>query len=135
MKQVHFLPSDLVDAMPARLWATGNLFWLFDEDVHFCSNGARTIELDGDEIGSGNASFLSYPDDVVDEPVTRAAAEAFLEFVAMVASRQSREVKFTPQSADTATWQTRDPGTDSWVDDSMVDVGTGASIAFKIVAT
>jgi hypothetical protein len=133
MKRAHYVPSDLVDAMPAYLWVDGNLFWLFDEYVHFCSNGARTIELGDEEIGSGGARFVGYPDDVVDEPVTGAAAQAFLQFVALVAGQLAREVRFTPKSAETATWETLDSETGMWVDDSMVDVGAGGPVVFRIV--
>ncbi len=121
--------------MPARLWVTGNLFWLFDLDLHFCSNGARSVELDGVEIGSGDALFLGYPDDVIEEPLTPASADAFLAFVALVARHLSRDVEFTPQSANTGTWRTRDKEAGTWVEDSMVEVRTLSPVVFKQVGS
>lgn len=132
MERVDLLPDELVDAMPARLWVTANLFWLFDLDLHFCTNGFRSVELDGVEIGRGRTLFVGYPDDVIDEPLTRHSADAFLEFVALVARHLSREVEFTPESAEAATWRTRDTETGIWVDDSMVDVQTLSPAVFKL---
>jgi len=44
----------LVDLLPARLWAAGNLYLVFGHRVHLCvGDGARTVEVDGQEVARG----------------------------------------------------------------------------------
>ena len=49
------LPSRLVDALPLSLWRPANLF--VGGRLHFCTNGARTVEWNGREIGAGRRPF------------------------------------------------------------------------------
>lgn len=58
------IPPGLVDALPEKLWWLGNIYRLFGHDMHFCTGGSRTIELDGAEIGRGSRPFV----DFVEEP-------------------------------------------------------------------
>lgn len=51
---------------------------------------------------------------------------------AHVRCTHSREVDFTPESAETATWRTLDTETGNWVDASMVDVQTLSPAVFKL---
>ena len=38
------VPADVVDSLPEKLWSLGNVFKLFDRDLHFCTRETRTIE-------------------------------------------------------------------------------------------
>jgi hypothetical protein len=65
------LPPTVIDALPEALWASGNLYRLFGQDLHFCVGGqgstsVRTIELNGRELGHGERPFT----DFVDAPST-----------------------------------------------------------------
>ena len=63
----------LVDALPERLWAPGNLYMLPGGDWHFCvgsrgvePHSVRTVEWRGREIAHGRRSFNFAADDTED---------------------------------------------------------------------
>lgn len=57
---MRLIPSGLVDRLPIRLWAIGNLRTVAGHDLHFCLDaaGRRSIEIDGHEIAHGNRISL-----------------------------------------------------------------------------
>jgi hypothetical protein len=58
----------VVDILPDRLWALGNLYRIFGRDLHFCvGDGHRTIELDGVEIAQGRMTFVDFREPPSDE--------------------------------------------------------------------
>src|SRR5256885_1439650 len=57
--------ENLVDALPERLWAPGNLYMLPGGDWHFCSRSVpsgehaiRTVEWRGREIAHGHRAVI-----------------------------------------------------------------------------
>jgi hypothetical protein len=52
---VRIVPSAVVDALPLRLWQPANLH--LGARLHFCTDGARTIEWIGRVIGRGRRDF------------------------------------------------------------------------------
>lgn len=55
------LPHGLVDRLPQRWWAVGNIYWLRPTwlSVHLCLgiSGVRTIEVGGRTVAWGRAAF------------------------------------------------------------------------------
>lgn len=47
----------IIDALPERLWWPANLYRLFGAEVHLCTDGRRTIELNGRQIAHGHREF------------------------------------------------------------------------------
>ena len=60
---MQLIPAALVDRLPASWWRPGNHYMVGGRSLHFCvnSDGVRTVEFEGREIGRGRAPFRFPP--------------------------------------------------------------------------
>jgi hypothetical protein len=65
--------SRLVDGLPVRLWAPGNLYILPGGNWHFCvgshprlDHSVRTVEWRGRQVAHGERPFDAYSEDAED---------------------------------------------------------------------
>jgi hypothetical protein len=93
------IPANLVDSMPEKLWWLGNVYRLFDRDLHFCtggSAGSRTIELDGVEIGLGVRPFSDFVEEPADWHVSAEEMASLGDFIALLQRSLGRRVGRKP---------------------------------------
>lgn len=63
---MRLLPAGLVDRLPVSLWRLANLF--VGGRLHFCTDGHRTVEWQGQVIARGRSDFVPRSEDVADPP-------------------------------------------------------------------